>query len=263
MLASALDTLVTFNPWTLTAHTSLAEAARLLDETGIFAWPAVDDSGALVGVLTSEALAQAVVSYASPHASIAAFISPDITPLALCSCPLNALERMLANGQRMTPVEDAGRIVGTLSTCDFLRELSYGTSRAARELVVDHLERNTEPVDSDATLAHVAELVSSTTRPVVVVQGDFPLGSLTPAAIAFARVQQFARQQRGAASADRTVGQILCSAPTIAPGRSLGEAASLMIEHQLDALAVASQSAQLQGVITESHILQALLEYER
>ena len=34
MLATALDALITYNPWTLSPATTLAEAARLLDETG-------------------------------------------------------------------------------------------------------------------------------------------------------------------------------------------------------------------------------------
>ncbi len=263
MLASALDTLVTFNPWTLSPATPLAEAARLLDETGISAWPVVGNDGELIGSVTASLLAEAFCGDAPAEQTIAAIVDRQAKALPLSSCPMVALEQMLATGRRMTPVTDAGRIVGTLTTSDFLREMSYGSSRAARELVIDHLEKATEPLDSDATLQQACAAVASNAKPIVIVQGDFPLGSITPAALASARVQQFARRLRGAACADRTVGQLLQSAPTIAPGRSLGEAASLMVEHQFDALAVANQSAHLLGVITEQHILCALLKYER
>ena len=76
--------------------------------------------------------------------------------------------------------------------------------------------------------------------------------------IAFAQVQQFARVQRGASSARRTLGQLLQSTPTIVPGRTLAEAATLLVDHNLDALAVVSQSGQLAGVLLEERILQAM-----
>jgi len=263
MLATALDTLVTYNPWTLSPATTLAEAARLLDETGISAWPVVDDDGSLVGSLTACAVDQALLRHPTGQESIAAIVARDAAAMTLATCPLDALTQMLDAGRRVAPVIEADRVVGTLSTTDFLRELSYGSSRAGREVVIDYLDKSAETLDSDATLQQAYDTIVKSAKSIVIVQGDFPLGALSGAAVSFARVQQFARRQRGAANAERTVGQLLQSTPTVAPGRSLAEAANLMVEHQLDALAVANQSAHLLGVLTEEHILRALLEYER
>jgi CBS domain-containing protein len=160
---------------------------------------------------------------------------------------------MLATKVRMLPVCDGERIVGTLATADFLRELSCGGARLGRELLVDFFQRPSESIESDVTLAQARAAFGSAPL-LVVVQGDFPLGAITATDIAHAEVQQFAR-----ASAPRTLGQWLTTTPTIGPGRSLAEAATLMVEHNLNALAIVSQRSQLAGVITEDRLLRAML----
>lgn len=257
MHATALDTLVTFNPWTLSPTTPLAQAAQQLAETGITAWPVVDDAGAYLGALNSDRLALGIAR--DPACSAGEWAEVNVHPIELGTSPVHALEIMLQRRLRMLPVVDGGRLVGTLATGDFLRELSYGSGRAAQELVVDHLLKRSESIDSDATLEEAdAAFVGGATH-IVVVQGDFPLGVVTSDTLAIAGIQRFAQRSRGAASPKGTLGQLLQSVPTVTPGRTLGEAAALMVEYQLGALAVASQSAQLVGVLTEECILQLML----
>jgi CBS domain-containing protein len=258
MPATALDTLITFNPWTLSPATAVAEAARLLDETGVHHWPLVDDDGALVGTLGAAALAGALERDRSGGTRIELIADMQPVSVTLDACPLETLAAMLRSGKRMLPVTDAGRVIGALSTTDYLRELSYGGARVATEPIVDFVEKSGEPIDSDASLEQVQTLLNEAEF-LVVVQGDFPLAAITRTNLAIARVQQFARSARGAANAVRTIGQLLQTAPTIPPGRSLGEAAALLVEHQLDALAVTSQAAHLSGVLTEETLLRAML----
>jgi CBS domain-containing protein len=257
MLAATLDTLITYNPWTLTPATTLAEAARLLDETGVRHWPVVDAEGVLLGQFTAQALDSALAKDPAGESSIAASVERNVKPVRTDACPQESLARLLFERRRMLPVVDAGRVVGLLSTADYLRELSYGSGPAARELVLEHLSRSVETIDADATPEQASALIAGRDY-LVVVQGDFPLAALSPATLMHLRVQQFARARSGAASKFRTLGQLLQSCPTIAPGRTLGEAAGLMFEHQLDVLAVANQAGHLQGVLTEAAVLRAI-----
>ena len=256
MLATALDALITYNPWTLSPATTLAEAARLLDETGISQWPILNDDGVCLGMLGTAALLAALEQDPSGQSPLARHIDTTAQPLLLDATPQQALQQ-LAAGRRMLPVSDGERVVGTLSTSDFVRELSYG-GPLARELVLEFMQRSAETIDADASLAQGLAALSGTQRYLVAVQGDFPLGALSRFSLMQAAVKDFARAQRGETLGARTVGQLLQSCPTIQPGRTLGEAAALMVEHQLDALAVTNQSASLFGLLTEEHLLRAL-----
>jgi CBS domain-containing protein len=256
MVDAALDSLITYNPWTLTPATTLAEAARILDETSIGQWPIVTDEGELAGTITAREVSLALIKDPAGKLSVATF-AKAVKPIELGACPRQTLDFMLEQRLRMLPVVDGGRVVGTLSTSDYLRELSSAGGRIARELLIEYLERSVESIDADATLDE-AQAAFANTNCLVVEQGDFPLGAITPVQIAFAQVQQFARTQRGASCARRTLGQLLQATPTIVPGRTLAEAATLLVDHNLDALAVVSQSGQLAGVLLEERILQVL-----
>lgn len=252
-----LDSLVTYNPWILPVSTTVGEAARLLDETGISAWPVLNDEGALLGVAEAAALAAALPAVDPSVQTIKCIVNRRATPVELAMSSKAALQALLRHRARLLPVIDSGAVVGTVSGCDFLRELGRLQPRVARDLVVDHLERHYETLDSDAPLDRAEALLARGSSYVVVVQGDFPIGAISPALLARAQVQEFARRAAQPKAVPRTVGHVLQSIPMITPSRTLAEAASLMSEHQVDALAVANQSAQLQGVITEADILLA------
>lgn len=256
MLATALDALITYNPWTLSPATTLAEAARLLDETGISQWPVLNDDGVCLGMLGTAALLAALEQDPSGQSPLARHIDTTAQPLLIGTSPQEALQQ-LTGRRRMLPVSDGERVVGTISTCDFLRELSYG-GPLARELILEYMQRLAETIDADASLAQGLAALSGNQQHLVVVQGDFPLGALSRTSLMQATVQDFARAQRDETLGSRTVGQLLHTCPTIQPGRTLGEAAALMVEHQLDALAVTNQSASLLGLLTEEHLLRAL-----
>lgn len=257
MVDSALDSLITYNPWTISPATTLAEAAKILDETGIGQWPIVTDEGELVGQISVCEMSDALHQDPSGRLSITTF-ARQVAPLELDACPRKSLELLLESRLRMLPVVDGGRVVGTLSTTDYLRNLAGTGGRIGRELVLEYILRSPESIDSDATLEQARAAFAQGVKCLVVVQGDFPIGAITPVHAAFESVRQFARQQRAASNARRALGQLLQSTPNIGPGRTLGEAATLLVEHDLDALAVISQSGQISGVISEERILQAL-----
>jgi CBS domain-containing protein len=260
MLQTGLDALITYNPWTLAASTPLSEAVRLLDETGIGHWPIVDDEGHLIGSLSTEPLVAALERDMVGSVSVSEIMQRVARCVRLDSCPLDALRLMRSQGERFLPVVEEQRVVGTISPGDFLREVSYGESQAGRELIIEHMHKAVDPLESDQTVPEALAWMSQRQQNYAAVsQGDFPLGAVSRPLLLQARGQTFGRQLRGEAAPTRTLGQLLHCAPTIPPGRTLGEAASMMVEHSLDAIAVANQAAHLLGIITEDQILGALL----
>lgn len=260
MLQTGLDTLITYNPWTLTAATPLSEAVRLLEETGIGHWPIVDDDGHLIGALATGPLVAALERDLAASSPVGEIMQRSVHAVGLDACPKVALRQMLADGTRFLPVVDGERVVGTISPGDFLRELSYGENHAGRELIIEHMHKAVDPLEADQTVPEALAWMSNRQQDyAAVAQGDFPLGAVSRPSLLQACGQSLARQLRGETVPTRTLGQLLHCAPTIPPGRTLGEAASLMVEHSLDAIAVANQAAHLLGIITEDQILNALL----
>jgi CBS domain-containing protein len=259
MLASGLDSLITFNPWTLSPATTLADAVRLVEEPGWCGWPIVDD-GELVGLVSEVELSAAVKANPALDAPIGRYMQSDARPIGIADCPRAALERMLRKRLAQLPVVDGGRVVGTLSLGDFLRELSYGGSRQSHDLVVEHMQKSAESLDGDLRLsAAFSELNESSAACLPVAQGDFPLGAVTRRGLMRLELSQLAKRLAGEPAADPTLAQLLQSSPTSPPGGTLAQAAGQMVERNLDALAVAGQAAHLLGVITDELILRGIL----
>jgi predicted transcriptional regulator len=257
--AAGLEALITFNPWTLTPQTTLAEAVRLVADTGICGWPVVDQEGKLVGLLGDAELGAALAQDASLDRAVSSAMQHDPHWVESTASFHSALEKLLQASARLLPVIDQGCVVGTLTPTDFLRELSYGSGRLASELVVDLMQRTTEGIDADLTLsAGTIQLHSSGVVVLPVMQGDFTLGAVTRRSLMRMRMRMGARPTDDEGPSDPTLGHLLQSSPILAPGRTVGEAAAVMVQYNIDALAVANQAAHLLGVITDDLILQAL-----
>ncbi|HTN78009.1 MAG TPA: CBS domain-containing protein [Pirellulaceae bacterium] len=264
MLETGLDILITYNPWTLSAHATAVEVARQFDEMALTSWPVVDDDGHLLGSVSTHELATALASSETATQPIANFMDRSLLHVAPGTCPLDALQLMLDEAVDLLPVVDQQRVVGTLTTSDFLRELSYGESPVAHDSVVQHLTKPTDAIDGELSLEQAYEaLLAAGKNALPVVQGDFPLGAISRRRLRRLQTQSLVRQLRGDRPVATTLGYWMQSTPSLTPGRSLGEAASLMVEHQLHALAVTNQAAHLLGIITEDQILAAILHYER
>lgn len=263
MLKTGLDTLITYNPWTLAGTTPLSEVVRLLDETGIGHWPVVDEDGRLVGSLACEPLIAALEQHLAGSVCVSEIMQRDARPVALDTCPQDALRRIRDEGLRFLAVVDDQRVIGTIAPGDFLRELSYGENPVAQELIVEHMQTSVDPLESEQSIREaLAWMDERQQKYAAVTQGDFPLGAVSRLSLLQARGSTLARELRGESPPSRTLGHLLHCAPTIPPGRTLGEAANMMVEHNLDALAVANQAAHLLGIVTEDQIVSALLADE-
>jgi CBS domain-containing protein len=132
---------------TVTADTSIKAAARLLRDRDVAAVPVVDESGALVGIVSEidllrGSLAPDPVAHllpvptgtAAPPSSVADVMTRDVEVLVPHSDLYDAARTMRSSGIRSLPVVDGGQVVGVVSRSDLLRVLAREDDGILRDL---------------------------------------------------------------------------------------------------------------------------------
>ena len=276
MFHTGLSTLITYNPWAVSEAATLDELVHMLQEMGFHHWPVVDGDRRLLGVVSEldivraieerSALMLAGAAACSPPdwraPSVSEIMSRSVVAIDHRDTPQVALSLLLEHRIHSLPVLENNRLVGMLTSSDFLREISYGDAPFCREPVRDHMLKGAEPVDAEASLDEAEEaLLYAAAEYVPVVQGDFPLGVVSRRDLRKARCRQSVRELLGAEAAPGpiTLGQLVASAPTLLPGQRLAEAASLLHERALQAVAVVNHANRLLGVLSEDELLRAAL----
>ncbi len=274
MDSSELGTIATYNPFTITPETPLLEAARLVDELKIYQLPVIDDDGRLVGMLSDGDLLSAVgerslaVSVAGPFSFDKTFqdfrVSDAMTRRVVTiphqTRPAEALRLLLQYDLHSAPVVDGERLIGIVSTTDFMRELSYGTTHFSREPVSRFVQKPREPISWDDSLDTAAETMKTNeTDYVVVERGDLPLGVLSRRTAHATKYHQVFANLQGRPIAEMPVGQLMSSALICRPSQRLCDAVGIMVEGNSQALAVVNQANSLMGVISESALLRDML----
>lgn len=280
MQPRSLGTLVTFNPMFVRPQTSLPEIVRLLDQCEIRHVPVVDEAFCLLGIVSDVDLT-ATLQFEPALASQAASDGPtlvDALPTAADLMtrhlvtidrndrPLDALEALLRFGFHSVPVVDGPRLLGIITSSDFLREMAYGTSAAASLPLVRVVQRDCLCVEADAEPAAVACRMESQGRRHVAVTADGrPLGVLA--------LYQLRRRQRIEWLVDDPwapaltplvrpldhVGELLPNRSfSVGPQDTLAAAAALIAQHRLPGLPVLDDNQQLLGIVTEGELLAAL-----
>jgi CBS domain-containing protein len=174
----------------------------------------------------------------------------------------SALELLLAHGFQSLPVVDDERLVGMVTTSDFLREFSYGESAAARLPAEEFVESAPEPIDCTETLDAAAHaMMFSGTKHVAVVSGHLPLGVVTRRDIWLAKCRLDARRMLGdecVLPGPASLHELVAESPVVRPGTPLGEAAERMASLRRQAVAVINQAGRFVGVLTETGVLRAM-----
>ena len=270
MVDAALSSCITYNPLTVNVDTSLDELVRMLDDFGFHHWPVVDDDRHLVGMVSDVDILRALEKH-----NLAVWASGVVSavnlPVAgeIMSRKLIAVEhhetlrgairRMVAHRIHSLPVLEDKRLLGVITSTDFVREFSFGTVDISRESVSDFMITSTESIDAAASLDDALRAMSENGDDfVAVVRDESPIGVLTRREARSAKCRLATCSSRGQKSV--TVGDLLLNVPTLRPGQRLFEAAALMIERKTQAIAVVNQALRLMGVITESDLLRAILE---
>ncbi len=285
MLQTELATIVTYNPWSIAAESTLGELVDVLDSADFNHWPVVDSERCLLGMLSSSDLvriftAGAIALKASEdrrqerlniirNQPIRDVMSPRVLSIQKSESAAAALWTLLEHHIHSLPVLTDRYLTALATTSDFLREFSYGGSLAACISVSETMQIPCEPVDCDAAPDEVAMAMHFAQADAIpVVRGDLPLGVVSKRDLGMLKLRGTLRDifgddifgddpQTGEVS---SVLALAASAPTIRPGERLSSAANLMVEHRRQAIAVVNQAGRLLGVVTEEMVLRAMLK---
>lgn len=278
MSGSSLGTLVTYNPWSVGPTALLDDVAVQFNEHGIHHVTVVDDQRRVIGMLSETDLLRArqakrlaLVGTGGSEAEEKSYVfardvmTRDIASIATTADFHAALDMLLSRRIHALPVVDRGRLVGMVTSRDFIREFSYGELEGTREPISSLLKgKPQDPLSADATLDEALlamhELGVSC---LAVAQGDCPIGVVSQRDM----VREKCRLEEDAEPGDETrqptqLLKVVRNSPPIRSGQRLCEAAAAMVEHGLPAVTVVNQSNRHLGLITEDDLLGVLYDAE-
>jgi CBS domain-containing protein len=276
MSGTNLGTLITYNPWAVGPTAVLEDIAARFAELRIHHVPVVDADRRIIGILSETDLLRArqinrMVLVGStgadtgeaPRVFARDVMVRDVIAIPTATNTRDALALLLKCHIHMLPVVDGDRLVGLVSSRDFIREFSYGELPSSREPVSSLLTATPpEAIAPDTTLDEALLAMQETGNNCLVVgQGDCPVGIVSQRDI----VREKCRLEEGGEfDGPRPNGgsllQITRNSPAIRSGQTLCEAAASMIDHALPAITIVNQSNRLLGLITEDDLLRVLYD---
>jgi CBS domain-containing protein len=276
MSGTTLGTLITYNPWAVGPAALLDEIAARFADLGVHHVPVIDTERRVIGMLSETDLLRARQSQ-RPVLAGAPLSDTDDAPLIFARDVMSrevvtispsgdlheALGLLLQQQIHALPVVDSDRLIGMVSSRDFLREFSYGEIDCANEPVSRLIKSQPpEPLAPDATLDEaLLAMQDSGISSLAVAQGNCPLGIVSQRDIVRekCRAEEQAEYHQEMRLAP-TVLRVLQNSPAIRTGQRLCEAAAAMIDHGLPAVTVVNQSSKLLGLITEDDLLQVMYD---
>jgi len=274
MSASSLGTLVTYNPWSVPPHILLEDVAARFEELGVHHVPVVDDERRVIGMLSETDLLRArqsrravLVTAGAAETDDTSFVvardvmSREVISISSMTSFAEALGLLLDRHIHALPVVDGERLVGVISSRDFLREFSYGEIDCTREPISRLLK--SQPPDlqePDATLDEaLLAMNESGTDCLPVGQGGCPLGVLARRDIVREKCR-LSEEILPGKPPTASILRIVRNSPAIRSGQRLCEAAAAMIERGLPAVTVVNQSNRFLGLVTEDDLLKVLYD---
>lgn len=110
----------------ISVHSDVLNAGRILVEHDISGLPVVDDDGQLVGMLTEKDCFKAIVNagyYDEPGAKVAEYMSRDVDIVDPDMKVMDIVQIFLNSGYRRFPVVSDNRLVGIVSRRDVVKVL--------------------------------------------------------------------------------------------------------------------------------------------
>jgi CBS-domain-containing membrane protein len=279
MIHAELSTVVTYNPLSLAVDNTLADILRLWTAMELHDWPVVDHDQQLVGILSEADIIRAIGDLAAAYSidprlgrkqlslrTAQQIMSPVGSTIPRHELKASALYQLLTLQRNTLPVVEEDRLVGLVSTTDFLREFSYGHWSLGREPVTHHIEELPESVDCSASWEAVEQtMFFGISELIAVTTGALTLGVVTRRDLRLAKCRLDARRilsDEISVTGPVTLRELAAQSPLVRPGARLSEAASLMVETRRQAVAVANQAGRFMGALTDKGILRAMLGHE-
>lgn len=279
MIHADLGTVITYNPLSLSVDTKLAEILRLWTAMDFHDWPVIDDGRRLVGLLSEGDIIRAIGDLVAAYTidpklgceqlklrTARQIMSPVCATIEPHELKGSALYQLLSLQRHSLPVVDDERLIGLVSTTDFLREFSYGDSAACREPVTRFLEELPEAVDWASTWDEAEQAMFFGLSDIIsVAHGTLTLGVVTRRDIRLAQCRLDARRVLSneiSVTGPVTLRELATQSPLVRPTARLSEAAALMVESRRKAIAVVNQAGRFVGALSEKGILRAMVGHD-
>ncbi|MCH7727843.1 MAG: CBS domain-containing protein [Planctomycetes bacterium] len=278
MATAQLSMFVTYNPATLSADASLEDAIQLLTCTGFHHLPVVDQNQRIVGMLSDLDVVRAVEETNSVKIAVGPSSTNDwrrreigelmthhVIAISHDESTDRALIQMLQHRIHSLPVVENGCLIGIITTTDFVREFSHGDTAISREKVNEHMIAAVEEINIDASLDEAYQQMRlSAVDYLCALEGNFPLGIVSNRDVRDAKCRQttsrFLDVYESSDYPD-SLRKLIANTPVVRPGHRLSEAAALMHETSLQAVAVMNHAHRLLGVVTEDLLLSLMADF--
>ena len=275
MAATSLGTLVTYNPWAVGPTALLDDIAARFAELQVHHVPVVDSQRQIIGMLSETDLLRARQSKRTVLVGAGLSDTGDAPPVFARDCMSRevysispgadfaaALSLLLDRQIHALPVVEQGRLIGMVSSRDFLREFSYGEMPGGARLCrvcCRRIGRSTLAADAtlDEALMAMQEWGASC---LVVCQGECPLGIVSQRDIVREKCRLDEADDDLGLRAAANVLQVARISPPIRGNQRLFEAASAMVENGLPAVIVVSPANCLLGLVTEDDLMRVLYD---
>jgi CBS domain-containing membrane protein len=270
MLAATMGTLVTYNPKAVAPESTLGELQQLMQQLQVRHIPVIDSEHHVVGLVSERDLARAKYNAAVTavdgslenidNKRVEEIMARNILTMDQNEPPEVALRSMVAHSFHSVPVTDDSRLLGMITSSDFLRECSYGEWPESEQMVRLRMSPPGQTVDAEVSLAQVLETAEKCNQEfVVVVRRHRPLGILSRTALRQCLYDAH-RQETMATLHTTPVRLLLSTLPSLLAEMPLGRAADRMLECRARALPVVDKARMLLGVLQEDDILRAMVE---
>jgi CBS-domain-containing membrane protein len=268
MTNTGLGTLVTYNPAWILADDLVHDLVDRFVDAPFHHWPVVDGEQRVVGVLSDEDVVRVLASAWTVDTAetrlrtrVSDVVSAEPITAKLDDSPRRILDFFLSHNIHSMPVIDDNRLVGIVTSSDFMRELSYGSSPLGSDPVSKWMIKSENSVDHDDTLDVArGEMLAASMSYIPVMRGACPLGVISQRNLRRAKCRQLMTEllEREFDEQSTTVLNLVKTAPTIRPGERLAKAAELMADFRVQAVAVVAHGPRLVGVLSEDDILRAI-----
>jgi CBS domain-containing protein len=248
MLDLGIENLITYNPLAISAQATLDEALNSMDEYQFHHLPVVDEQRRLVGIVSDLDMRRAADGKAS---SVADVMTPSPTAVAHQAPPSEALRIMLEGRFHSVPVLEGAKLIGIITSTDFLREFSYGATGSG-DAVSQHMLGDEYHVAADATVGEaVAAMDELGCDYLAVLKGTCPVGVVSRRTLSV--WTEFS--QASGSSQVRALQLATTNAPTVLPSDTLQDAARRMLDHGVSAVLIADRANQFVGLLTNHELL--------
>jgi CBS domain-containing protein len=250
MIELGLDTFVTYNPLAVAPTTPLDDALNWMDEYHFRHLPVVDATRKLVGIVSELDLRKA---QRTDQGTVADIMTSSPISISHLRGPGEALRIMLERRFHSLPVVEEGRLIGIVTSSDYLREFAYGGA-GADEPVSHHFD-NEAYIESTATIDDARRTFEEfDVDALAVLKGECPVGAITRRAVTAWNC--YAKSDEP--SHVRVMQLAATNVPVIRPTETMQEAAKQMLDRGVQAALVADRANRFQGLLTD-HVILSLM----